>query len=146
MDHLLTKSRSPILAGTEAIETRPIVIKGVVVLLLFQLLGESVVFTTHFPVPGPVLGLGLLFGAMYACNATGFKVFVETEAAADGFLANLGLLFVPAGVGIVALWNQLHSQAVILLTILVASVIITMAVTVWTFIAVQRLVGRGQAE
>ena len=117
-------------------------IRGVAILLLFQLLGESLVFITHLPLPGPVVGLVLLFAAMQACSMLDLSLFAETEAVADGFLANLGLLFVPAGVGVVALWSQLQSQAVILLTILVASVIITLAATVWTFIAMQRLVGR----
>lgn len=117
-------------------------IRGAAILLLFQLLGESFVFVSHLPIPGPVVGLAFLFMAMQTCSALGFGVFGETEAAADGFLANLGLLFVPAGVGIVALWSQLQSQAGILLAILVISAIFTLAVTVWTFIAVQRLVGR----
>lgn len=116
-------------------------VRGVAILLLFQLLGESLVFVTHLPLPGPVVGLGLLFAFMHMWKASGANVFSETEAAADGFLANLGLLFVPAGVGIVAFWNQLQSAAGALILILVASVIITLAATAWTFIAVQRLVG-----
>lgn len=117
-------------------------IKGIALLLLFQLIGESIVFSSGMPLPGPVVGLVLLFAAMQSCKAVGLAPFAEAERAADGFLANLGLLFVPAGVGIVALWGQLHSQAGILLVILAASAILTLVVTVWTFIAVQRLAGR----
>ncbi|WP_245415989.1 MULTISPECIES: CidA/LrgA family protein [Mesorhizobium] len=117
-------------------------IKGIALLLLFQLIGESIVFSSGIPLPGPVVGLVLLFVAMQFCKTMGFSLFSEAETAADGFLANLGLLFVPAGVGIVALWSELQSQAGILLAILVASAIITLAATVWTFIAVQRLIGR----
>jgi holin-like protein len=117
-------------------------IKGIALLLLFQLIGESIVFSTGIPLPGPVVGLVLLFAAMQFCKTMGFGLFAEAEAAADGFLANLGLLFVPAGVGIVALWSELQSQAGILLAIVVASAILTLAATVWTFIAVQRLMGR----
>lgn len=117
-------------------------IKGIALLLLFQLIGESIVFSTGIPLPGPVVGLILLFAAMQLCKTMGFGLFAEAETAADGFLANLGLLFVPAGVGIVALWSELQSQAGILLAILVASAILTLVATVWTFIAVQRLVGR----
>ena len=116
-------------------------IKGIGLLLLFQLVGESIVFSSGLPMPGPVVGLVLLFVAMQLCKAAGLNLFVEAETAADGFLANLGLLFVPAGVGIVALWSQLQSQVAILLVILVASAILTLVATVWTFVAVQRLVG-----
>jgi holin-like protein len=117
-------------------------IKGIALLLLFQLIGESIVFSSGIPLPGPVVGLVLLFVAMQLCKMMGFGLFAEAEKAADGFLANLGLLFVPAGVGIVALWSELQSQAGILLIILIASAILTLATTVWTFIVVQRLVGR----
>ena len=116
-------------------------IKGVAILLLFQLLGESLVFITHLPLPGPVVGLVFLFAAMQMSRTYKLGVLVETERVADGFLKNLGLLFVPAGVGIVAMWGQLQSQAGVLLAILLTSVILTLAVTVWTFIAVQRITG-----
>lgn len=121
-------------------------IKGIALLLLFQLLGESAVFLSGIPLPGPVVGLVLLFVAMQACKMLGLGLFAEAETAADGFLANLGLLFVPAGVGIVALWGALQSQAVILLAILVASAVFTLAATVWTFIIVRRLAGRGHSS
>lgn len=117
-------------------------IKGIALLLLFQLVGESIVFTTGLPLPGPVVGLVLLFVAMQTCKVFGLGLFAEAEVAADGFLANLGLLFVPAGVGIVALWSQLQSQAGAILMVLVASAVLTLAITVWTFVIVRRLVGR----
>jgi holin-like protein len=116
-------------------------IKGIALLLLFQLMGESIVFVTGIPLPGPVVGLVLLFVAMQLCKVAGLGLFREAEEAADGFLANLGLLFVPAGVGIVALWGELQSQAAVLLAILVISAVFTLAMTVWAFIIVQRLVG-----
>ncbi|MBN9237955.1 murein hydrolase regulator LrgA [Mesorhizobium hungaricum] len=117
-------------------------IKGIALLLLFQLVGESIVFSSGIPLPGPVVGLVLLFIAMQLSEVAGIGLFNEAETAADGFLSNLGLLFVPAGVGIVALWSELQSQAIILLAILVASALLTLAATVWTFIAVKRLMGR----
>jgi holin-like protein len=117
-------------------------IKGIALLLLFQLIGGSIVFSSGLPLPGPVVGLILLFVAMQLCKMTNLGLFAEAEKAADGFLANLGLLFVPAGVGVVALWSELRSQAGILLVILIISAVLTLATTVWTFIAVQRLAGR----
>lgn len=120
-----------------------ILIRGIAVLLLFQLIGESIVFSTGMPLPGPVVGLVLLFVAMQCCKVMKINLFADTETAADGFLANLGLLFVPAGVGVVALWNELQSQAGILLVIVIVSAVLTLTATVWTFIAVQKLIGRG---
>lgn len=118
-------------------------IRGIAVLLLFQLIGESIIFSTGMPLPGPVVGLILLFVAMQCCKVMKINLFADTETAADGFLANLGLLFVPAGVGVVVLWDELQSQAGILLVIVIVSAVLTLTATVWTFIAVQKLISRG---
>ncbi|EXL04785.1 CidA/LrgA family protein [Brucella anthropi] len=117
-------------------------IKGIALLLLFQLLGESFIFMSGLPIPGPVVGLVLLFVAMQLCKIFDWGIFAEAETAADGFLGNLGLLFVPAGVGVVAMWSQIQGQATAILAIVVISAILTLAVTVWTFILVQRFMGR----
>ncbi len=117
-------------------------IKGIALLLLFQLLGESIIFMSGLPIPGPVVGLVLLFVAMQLCKLFNWNVFAEAETAADGFLANLGLLFVPAGVGVVAMWKQIQGQATEILAIVVVSAVLTLAVTVWTFVLVQHFMER----
>jgi len=68
------------------------------VLLLFQCLGEGVVFVLHLPLPGPVAGMLLLMVALIVFP----KLQALVEQAANALLAHLSLLFVPAGVGIVA--------------------------------------------
>ncbi len=65
-------------------------------LLVFQLAGEVVVTTAGLPVPGPVCGMALLFTALVVRGG----VPAHLGALADGLLANLSLLFVPAGVGL----------------------------------------------
>lgn len=116
-------------------------IKGIAILLLFQLLGESLVFSTDIPLPGPVVGLTMLFIVMLLLQKYNLKLFAETERAGDGFLANLGLLFLPAGVGVVALWGELQSHLTSILLVLIISTALTLIVTVWTFIYVRRLMG-----
>ena len=39
-------------------------LRGLAVLLLFQFVGESLVFLLGVPIPGPVVGLVLLFAAL----------------------------------------------------------------------------------
>lgn len=113
-------------------------LRGIAALLLFQLLGESLVFLTKLPVPGPVVGLVLLFLALKLGRRTGRAPFPQVEGAAGALLSNLGLLFVPAGVGIVSLWGVLQSQLGPIAVVLIASAAFTLAVTVWTFIAARR--------
>mgnify|MGYP000861094052 CR=1 FL=1 len=61
-----------------------------------QLAGELIVVASGLPLPGPVIGMMILFG---------FLAFVgsiprDLAATGDALLANLSLMFVPAGVGV----------------------------------------------
>jgi holin-like protein len=82
-------------------------IGALAVLLLCQLAGEALARAASLPVPGPVLGMGLLLAALLvrgrAPDALG--------RTADGLLAHLGLLFVPAGVGVVLHLDALAEAA-----------------------------------
>ncbi len=74
-------------------------IGAITVLLLCQLAGELIARALHMPIPGPVLGMVLLFGALLLRH--GREAPAPLTAVADTLLGNLGLLFVPAGVGVV---------------------------------------------
>lgn len=82
-------------------------IGGLAALLLCQLAGEAVARAFHLPIPGPVLGMGLLLAALLARRA----VPAGLALAADGLLGHLGLLFVPAGVGVVLHLDVLAADA-----------------------------------
>ena len=73
-------------------------IPAVTALLVCQLAGEVIARTLALPVPGPVIGMVLLFLALLLRGQEAPAPFAAT---ADGLLNNLGLLFVPAGVGVV---------------------------------------------
>jgi len=74
-------------------------IAGLSALLLCQLAGEGLARALALPVPGPVIGMALLFAALLARRRP--EPPEEIGRVADGLLAHLGLLFVPAGVGVV---------------------------------------------
>ena len=64
--------------------------------------------------------------------------------AADGLLANLGLVFIPAGVGISQHYGLIMNNGVALVAALVISTVLTLIFTVTVFRAVSILVaGRG---
>ena len=73
-------------------------IGAVTALLSCQLAGEVLARALHLSVPGPVIGMVLLFLVLLL---RGCPVPAPLGDAADGLLGNLGLLFVPAGVGVV---------------------------------------------
>ncbi|QOY92638.1 CidA/LrgA family protein [Massilia sp. UMI-21] len=95
------------------------------ILLLFQCLGEGLVFLLALPIPGPVAGMLLLMAALLAWP----RLQQSVEEAANTLLAHLSLLFVPAGVGIVATAASGSGHWLAILVSLVASTLLTLALT-----------------
>lgn len=103
-------------------------IGAVAVLLLMQLIGTLVVQFTHVPLPGPVVGMLLLF--LYLLwRGSAPRALADT---ARPILENLSLLFVPAGVGIIAHWRPAAGQAWQIALVLVLAAAVTLLVTAWT--------------
>ncbi len=76
-------------------------IGAITALLLCQLAGELLARGLHLPVPGPVIGMVLLFVGLLFRHGHEGEAPPALSAVGDTLLANLGLLFVPAGVGVV---------------------------------------------
>ena len=100
-------------------------IRGLVQILLFQGLGEIISKLLSLPVPGPVLGLILLLGFLLARG----RIDPDLELVASGFSQHLGLLFIPAAVGVVMFAPQLADYGFTIATILIASVTLAVAAT-----------------
>ena len=100
-------------------------LQGLSLLLLFQLAGEALMLGLDWPVPGPVAGMALLFLVLLWRGGPG-KGLAE---AASQLLRYLSLLFVPAGTGVVLYGALLASEWLPLSVALVASTLLTLAVT-----------------
>ena len=98
-------------------------ISGLVQILLFQSLGELASQFALPTLPGPVIGLVLLI--IWLVLRKGINH--ELALVADGFSQYLGLLFVPAAVGVVLFLPQLKANALAIISALVGSVILTIA-------------------
>jgi holin-like protein len=96
---------------------------GLVQILLFQSLGELVSKFLLPMLPGPVIGLVLL--VLWLVMRKGINT--ELALVADGFSQYLGLLFVPAAVGVVLFLPQLQANALAIISALIGSVILTIA-------------------
>lgn len=103
-------------------------LRGLLVLLLAQAAGETLVRAFGTALPGPVAGLGLLLAAL-AVPALGRRLAAGVSQAADALLAHLSLLFVPLGVGVVAHLGLLREQGLALGVVLIASTLAGLAVT-----------------
>jgi putative effector of murein hydrolase LrgA (UPF0299 family) len=118
-------------------------------ILLCQLAGEVFVRGIGLPMPGPVIGLMLLLLLLlmrdrFAVLARGPLQGGGVETTSAGLLANLSLLFVPAGVGVVQKLDLIVHHGIAFLGVLAISVLITLLVTVGTFLLASRLIMRGQ--
>jgi holin-like protein len=118
-------------------------------ILLCQLAGEAFVRGLGLPVPGPVIGLMLLLLLLlardrFAILARGPLRGDGVESVSRGLLANLSLLFVPAGVGVVQKLDLIVDHGIAFLGVLVISVLVTLLVTVATFLVASRLMTRGK--
>jgi putative effector of murein hydrolase LrgA (UPF0299 family) len=94
-------------------------------LLIFQCLGEGLVFALGVPIPGPVAGMLLLFGALVAWPA----LLARIEETGTELLRHLSLLFVPAGVGIFVSASSVSGHWLALIVSVMVSTLLTLAVT-----------------
>lgn len=111
--------------------------------LLFgcQLLGEIIARGLAIPVPGPVIGMGLLLLALLLRPA----VETHVRAASTAILANLSLLFVPAGVGVVGNLEVLTADGPALMLVLFISTLLALLAGVGAFLLVRRIQERARA-
>jgi len=110
-------------------------------LLACQLIGEIAARGLGVSVPGPVLGLALLL-VLLGLRPTLCETLRPTVGV---ILANLSLMFVPAGVGVIGNLDVLSEDWFALLVILTVSTVLAMLTTVGTFIGV-RLLTKRQTE
>lgn len=100
-------------------------IRGLIILLGFQGAGEIVTRLFSLPIPGPVIGLVLLLTFLIRRG----KVDAPVETVASTLTKHMGLLFVPAAVGVVMFWPQLKANFLAVSVALIISVTATIAVS-----------------
>jgi len=104
-------------------------------LLVCQLVGEVIVRGIGLSIPGPVIGLALLILTLRLRPA----LAEQLRPTITVILANLSLLFVPAGVGVIGNLEVLTEDWFALLVVLVLSTLLAMLAAVGTFLGVRRL-------
>lgn len=90
-----------------------------------QLAGELAVTGLGLPLPGPVVGMVLLFTGLLIHGA----IPTDLANAADALLGNLSLCFVPAGVGVMLHAGLIGEDWLPISIALVASTLLAIAVT-----------------
>lgn len=106
------------------------------ILLACQLAGEVIALTLQLPVPGPVVGMVILFCALMVYG----RLPASLAALSGELLGNLSLLFVPAGVGVMLHAQRLADNWLAILLALLLSTAITLAVTGAVMAAATRVI------
>lgn len=111
-------------------------ILGFLALLACQLVGQFLVDALALPVPGPVVGMVLLLLVLLIRRPGTDN---GTVRAADALLRHLQLLFIPAGVGLIAYLRLIGAQWWPIVAGIVASWLIALLVSAGIGGAVVRL-------
>ena len=117
------------------------------ILLACQLAGEAMTRALVLPCRGRSFGLIVLVMLLFAVerrHLVDSTTVDETSLGkvANGLLAVLGILFVPAGVGVIQDLGLLGEYGAALAAALVVSTFLTLTVTVCVFVGVSRLIER----
>ncbi|MDH3355377.1 MAG: CidA/LrgA family protein [Chromatiales bacterium] len=100
-------------------------LNGITILLIYQLAGEVSALLLHIPVPGPVLGMIMLFLTLLLRGNS----IASVDHTSSALLSHLSLLFVPAGVGMITHFDRIISEWMPITVALVLSTMITLMVT-----------------
>lgn len=109
-------------------------LSSIAIVLGYQVVGELISRLTGIPVPGPVIGMVLMLLSFLIKD----NLIEIVRPTAGVLLANLSLLFVPAGVGIMRHGQRFLDEGVGIMVTLVLSTVIAMLVTAYVIIAVEK--------
>lgn len=112
----------------------------ITLLLVYQLVGEVIARGLALSLPGPVIGMALLFLTLVVRG--GLPDDLKTTA--EGLLKHLSLLFVPAGVGVMMHLHLLRDEWQAVSLALVLSTVATIAVTALAMVGLCKLTGNGE--
>lgn len=109
-------------------------LSSIAIILGYQVVGELISRLSCLPVPGPVIGMVLMLLSFLVKD----NLINRVRPSAGVLLANLSLLFVPAGVGIMRHGQRFLNEGVAIMIALVVSTVIAMIVTAYVIILMQK--------
>lgn len=117
-------------------------LNGITLLLIFQLIGEFGARLLDIPVPGPVVGMLLLFLTLIVRRS----VAPSLDTASGALLGHLSLLFVPAGVGMMIHFERIAGEWLPITVALLGSTVITMLASALIMAGTSRLFAPGDRQ
>lgn len=112
------------------------------IILLFSLLGETLKYVLPLPIPSSIYGMILLFVSLM----TGIIKLDQVENVGKLLIEIMPIMFIPAGVKIIASWGVLEPMIVPVSVITVVALIVVMVVTGRVSQAIIRLDSKKEGE
>ena len=101
---------------------------GMSILLLCQLIGETLESLFHLPIPGSVIGMVILLAGLMIYG----KVPEGLRITSNGLMRYLSLLFIPAGVGVMDQWSLIRSNLLsITVTLVISAIALQAAIAIF---------------
>ena len=108
-------------------------LNSIFIIFLFQLIGELFQKFLELNIPGPVIGLILLLGALLFSKKNDRKFIqvlkINLITSAENLVRYIPLFFLPVGVGVVMHLSFLEDNLAKVLLIIVTGTLITLALT-----------------
>ena len=104
-------------------------IRGFIILLFFQLMGDMLSTGFDLPVPGPVIGMVLLFWVLVLMGG----LPADLEKTGEALISNIGLFFVPAGAGVSLYLGLIGEQWPMILVASLTSTVLTLFLCAFIF-------------
>ena len=114
----------PMASSSQALKLN--MLRGLAILLLYQGIGEAITYFSGIPIPGPAIGMVLLFLTL---TYSGRKMPQWLGHTSHFMIRWLPLMFVPACVGIFFLPDTQADQWPAIVSVIVLSTLITIAAT-----------------
>ncbi len=102
-------------------------IESLTVLLVCQLVGEIIARASGVPLPGPVIGMAILFVGLMIRG----RVPEPLKQTTQSILDHLSLLFVPAGVGVMIYLPLIADEWLPIASAVILGTLVTIAMTAW---------------
>lgn len=103
-------------------------LNALTILVCCQFVGEVIARAASLPLPGPVLGLLLLLTWLFVRDRAPNP---DLAATSGWLLRHFGLLFVPAGVGVITQLDVIGDNWLALVVAIPASTLLGLVVTGW---------------
>lgn len=117
-------------------------IAAITLLLACQLAGEILRLLTGIPIPGAIIGMGLLFA--WLCLRPGEKPMLQQVS--GWLIAHMTIMFLPSTIGVMDEGDILRHQGLAIVLAAVASTLLTITVSAVVFRLVARRIEGGGAR